>query len=188
MKNILRVLIALLLLGAIGSGVWWLYRSPASHELQFGEMNAQRQITTVEDNKITFEVGKFYGWRMTLKKPNGTVVLRSVMTLPDAAEWNFQNNLDGVLKEDRPIKTERADILEAGKVFEITATITAYDEVTQPGQYEIEQGDPFGEYHIDFYLDDKPIDSVTFTIVPPSVISSDETGARDDAGDGGPGL
>ncbi len=133
------------------------------YRFTFGQV-VNGQIVTVPFNRIPFEPGSEYGWKLDLENPQGTVVVREVFTLPAPTAWTF-DNAEKPAGQTGGDKNENVKIQQSGRVFSNEMEITAQKKVSHLSTYKILASDPLGAYVLEIFLDGKPAARIQFTLV-----------------------
>ncbi|XHR81736.1 MAG: hypothetical protein ACFKPT_26590 [Gloeotrichia echinulata GP01] len=122
---------------------------------EFGIQNvdAQGKVVFIPTDKVPFEEGSKYGWRIQLQNYKGEVTWREVLQLPNRPDtWGIDSG-------------QELSISANGQEAVTKRTVKTTHGLIQ-NFWTITPGDPVGKHKIAVYIDDRMIASMEFEIVP----------------------
>ncbi|CAB5033199.1 unannotated protein [freshwater metagenome] len=109
--------------------------------------------------KIKYQVGKEYGWKMVLKNEVKTIKVTETLTLPGAPKtWGPE-----------PVGSRKREISSDLKTCITTDVINPADGKTFSSYWSIAKGDPIGDYKVDVSINGKHIQTFNFNIYDSSL-------------------
>ena len=109
--------------------------------------------------KIRYQVGKEYGWKMVLENEVKTITVTEILTLPGAPKtWGPE-----------PVGSRKREISSDLKTCITTDVINPADGKTFSSYWSIAKGDPIGDYKVDVSINGKHIQTFNFNIYDSSL-------------------
>lgn len=123
------------------------------------EFGLLKDETIVATREIRHQIGTEYGLRITFPKNDGVMKLKMEFNLPGPANWTKTQGPEG-----GPVRELTAEASPDGSRLLSETEIDTSLETQIFHRFRIIEGDPAGEHTINLWLNDAPLETITFQI------------------------